>query len=163
MPPRLEMPVNVSENQAPLIDMLWRFYVAAREPSTKKIAEVIAAQPDDQRNGTANPETVRKTLGALYIPAWPTVEVIFRALCEIADVDPDDLDDSEDSDRWEGPRTHLSLLWQAYQLARHGQVLGMPKTRTERAKAREEARSRFDPWASAPQPSGGGFSDEPPF
>ncbi|MEU2106415.1 hypothetical protein [Nocardia sp. NPDC019255] len=127
-----------------MIDMLWRFHVAANEPATREIARVIAELPDDQRNGTANHETVRRTLGAVKLPQWPTVEVIFLALCQIANVDPDDTDVGDDdfnNDRWE-PRAHREQLRWSYQLARHGVVTTLPRTRDERARQEAEEAER---------------------
>jgi hypothetical protein len=148
--------------------MLWRFYVAANGPSTRDIASVIAAQDDDLRNGTANHETVRRTLKALCLPEWQTVEVIFQALCQIANVDADDEDDSDSFDRFDQPRTHRDRLRQCYRLARYGTLLDLPRTRDERARQEEErAQQRRttadDPWGHTPPAGRGGFADEPPF
>jgi hypothetical protein len=159
MPPRLSKPTDVPDGHQPLIDMLWRFYVAADGPSTRKVAQVIASQEDDQRDGTANHETVRRTLKAVYLPELQTVEVIFQALCQIANIDPGDDDDSDDYERWEPSRTHRDHLRNLYRFARYGAVAGPPRTRTEKARqeaAAEERRRRqntapADPW------------DEPPF
>lgn len=169
MPARLSKPTDVPDDHQPLIDMLWRFYVAANGPSTREIASVIAAQDDDLRNGTANHETVRKTLKALRLPEWQTVEVIFQALCQIANVDPDDQDDSDSFDRFDQARTHRDRLRQCYRLARYGTLLDLPRTRDEKARQeaaeRERAQQRMvdDPWGQAPPAGRGGFADEPPF
>ena len=168
MPPRLSRPTGVPEDHELLIDMLWRFYVVADGPSTRRIAEVVASQDDDSRAGTANHETVRRTLSASYLPEWQTVEVIFLALCQISDVDPDDEDDSDHYDQWDTRRTHREELHRRYRLARFGTAPELPRTREEKARQAERERAKRgspdDPWGSAqPAPSGGGFSDEPPF
>lgn len=158
MPPRLLKPASVPDNHQPLIDMLWRFYVAAHGPSTRKVARVIASQDDDQRDGTANHETIRRTLKAVYLPEWQTVEVIFEALCQIANVDPNDDDDSGDEYGYDEPlRTHRGQLHRLYRLARYGTADGLPRTREEKAQQEviEQERRR--------QQARSGFVDEPPF
>ncbi len=171
MPPRLSKPTEVPQDHELLIDMLWRFYVVADGPSTRRIAQVIATQDDDSRAGTANHETVRRTLRAAYLPEWQTVEVIFLALCQIADVDPDDDDDSDyyNDDRWDTRRTHREELRRRYRLARFRTGQELPRTREE--KTRQEAEREHeqrsipanDPWGPAPVPGSGRLSDEPPF
>ncbi|MGW0006093.1 hypothetical protein ACWDT6_19915 [Nocardia grenadensis] len=164
------------KNHAGLIDMLWRFYIAADLPPMRKIARVIEELDDDQRRGTANHETVRRTLRAVTLPQWETVEVIFLALCQIADVDPDDTEPDEDEYRgrdWEPPRPHRAELHWRYRFARFGEVATLPRTRQDKARQEAEAaaeaarRSReADPWGSAPPPGsfGGRRADEePPF
>ncbi|EME59103.1 hypothetical protein H074_16938 [Amycolatopsis decaplanina DSM 44594] len=148
-----------------MIDQLWNFYVAADGPPIRRIAEAIEELDDEQRKGSANHETVRRTLSALALPQWQTVEVLFLALCRIANVDPDD---EAESYGYEDPGTHRQELRDAYRLARFGHRHGLPRTRTEKAQQEHEANARRqgtpadDPWTSAP-PRGGGFADEPPF
>jgi hypothetical protein len=170
VPPRLTKPTKVRDNYKPMIDMLWRFYVAAKGPSIRTIAQVIMDQDDDLRAGTANHETVRRTLKAMYLPEEQTVEVIFLALCEIASVDPDDDDDGDSYGQFDGPRTHRDRLHQCYRLARYGVVDDLPRTRGERAQQQAQERERVrsialadDPWGSAPAPGSGGGYEEPPF
>ncbi|MBF6358301.1 hypothetical protein IU449_27770 [Nocardia higoensis] len=172
------------ENHDQFIDMLWRFFIAADEPPMRKIAQVINELPEDQQKGSANHETVRRTLLALTLPQWETVEVIFLALCQIADVDPDDVEPDEDNYRgrdWEPPRSHRDELHRRHRLARSGWLPPMPRTRTEKARqeAKEAAeaaaafgRSRKstvddDPWGTAPATgsfgAGRGVDEEPPF
>lgn len=162
MPPRLSKPTNVADDHQPLLDILWRFYVAANEPATRRIATVIAQ--DDNRKATANHETVRRVLTARHLPEWQTVEVVFEALCRIGDVDPDDVDDgdSDHFDRWDHPATHRGRLRRLYMLARHGTVEDLPRTRQTKAQqeAANKAHSITDQWGSAPASA---FSDEPPF
>lgn len=176
MPPRLYRPTEVLEDHEQLIDMLWRFFIAADEPSLKKIARTIEELPEEQRRGTANPETVRRTLRALTLPQWETVEVIFLALCQIADVDPDDIDFDERGNRgygWHPPHSHREELHWRYRFARNGSVTVMPRTREEKARqeaAAEAKRARNadnDPWGNAPATGSFGAgrrADEaPPF
>ncbi len=170
MPPRLIKPPDVPESREKLVDLLWRFFIAAKRPAMRQIAEVIQAWDDDKRNGSANHETIRRTLRGEAVGAWQTVEVIFLALCELADVDPYDADDVED--RWDESVPHLELLHRYWNQAVDGGA-PMPerlKTRKERAEEQAAAQKRAaaarqrqhdDPWGSAPPR--GGFSDEPPF
>jgi hypothetical protein len=154
--------------------MLWRFYAVADAPSMKKIADVIASQDEDTRRATANHETVRRALMAIYLPEWRTVEIIFLALCQIGDVDPDDDDDDDDFNRWgnsqDQPQTHRDRLHQCYRLAKFGTTESLPRTRSEKARQEADARGRDfvrgapadDPWGSAP-PAKRAFVEEPPF
>ncbi len=159
MPPRLTKPTNVPASRQSFVDMLWRFYVAARRPPTRQIAETIQAWDDDQRRGSANHETIRRALRGESVGAWHTVEMIFLALCEIADVDPEDIED--DGDRWSPPMTHLEQFHRCWNEAvDEAPMPDIPRTRTERAQqqaaelAAAQARASVrDPWAT----------DEPPF
>lgn len=170
MPPRLSPPTDVPEDSTYLVNMLWRFYIAAGDPPMRKIARAIEELPEDQRKGTANHETIRRTLLAKTLPQWETVEVIFLALCQMANVDPDDVEPDDDGDRW-GPPTqpHREELRWRYRKARYGEVTPLPRTRD--AKARQEAAERAerarqsDPWGKAPARGSFGASsadDEPP-
>ncbi|BDT96937.1 hypothetical protein IFM12275_69130 (plasmid) [Nocardia sputorum] len=161
MPPRLSRPTDVPENHWPLIDMLWRFYIAAGDPPMRKIARAIEELDDDQRKGTANHETIRRTLGAIALPQWETVEVIFLALCQIANVDPDDIEPDDGNSSfggWEPTRSHRDELHWCYRMARYGSVTALPRTRDQKAQqeAAEAARSRQ-------LASMSGSDDEPPF
>ncbi|MEU8003203.1 hypothetical protein AB0B66_18760 [Catellatospora sp. NPDC049111] len=153
-------------------DALWRFYVAAGRPSTRKVAETIQSWDEERRTGSANHETVRRALKDEAVGAWLTVEVIFLALCELADVDPDD---SDDDDGWRDKYTHrenFHRYW--HEAVDEAPMPHIPKTRGERAAERaaaEAQRARVngyrsdDPWATAGSAggSGGNFDDEPPF
>ncbi|WP_433603727.1 hypothetical protein ACQPXH_33245 (plasmid) [Nocardia sp. CA-135953] len=174
MPRRLSKPTDVPENHERLIDMLWWFYMAANDPPTRKVARVIDELPDDQRNGTANHETIRRTLKAETLPQWETVEVIFLALCQIANVDPDDKE--PDGDGWESPRSHRDELQWCYRKARYGSVTPLPRTRDVKARQEAEAEAERarraarrspppDPWGTpvAGTFGGGRVDDEPPF
>ncbi|WP_439659172.1 hypothetical protein ACSHWB_43465 [Lentzea sp. HUAS TT2] len=164
MPPRLTKPTTVPEAREPLIDLLWRFYRAAQRPPIRRIAQVIEELPEEKRNGSANHETIRRTLRGEQIGAYQTVEVIFLALCELADVDPQDADDVDD--QWSQPDPYLEQLQRYWNQAideesAHHYV--PPKTRSERELRQIAAKlQQDDPWGSAP-PRGGGFADEPPF
>jgi hypothetical protein len=164
-------PQKVQQEREALVDMLWTFYVAAGRPSMARIAQAILELDEDVRTGTANHETVRRTLSGSAVGSWLTVEVVFLALCELADVDPDDKYDHEDRDRWDPLLSHRQLLKLAWNRARDGVAPPtLPRTRAERARqeaetAKERARVNVggDPWGPAPPVSGGGFNDDPPF
>ncbi|MFJ1460877.1 hypothetical protein [Nocardia sp. N2S4-5] len=107
MPRRLSKRIDVPANHEQLIDMLWRFYIAANDPPIREIARAIEELDETQLKGTANHETIRRTLIATTLPTWPAVEVIFLALCQIADIDPDDIEPDGEYDRWNTqPRSH---------------------------------------------------------
>lgn len=177
MPRRMSKPTHVPTDSQRLIDMLWWFYMAAGDPSMRDIADAIEALDEDQRKGTANHETVRRTMGAITLPQWETVEVIFLALCDLANVDPDDIEPAEDENPgfngWEPRRSHRDELHRHYRMARYGTVLPLPRTRDVKARLEAEAERQAqeaarrprkpdpwdDPWGSAPMPVP---ADEPP-
>lgn len=161
MPPRLTKPASVPEERKNLVDLLWRFYVAAQRPTTRRIAETIEARED--RRGSANHETVRRTLRGEAVGAWWTVEVIFLALCEIADVDPHDIEyDEEYYDRFNPPPvSHHEQCRRYWNEAVDGAPMpDIPRTRKERdeqeaaAKAEAQLKAATRSWNS---------DDEPPF
>ncbi|GAA2989707.1 hypothetical protein [Actinokineospora diospyrosa] len=164
MPRAFAKPRKVPADRLDLVDILWRFYVAADRPTMRGIADAVQGLGDEVRAGTANHETVRRTLRGEAVGSWQTVEVIFLALCELADVDPDD-EEGDTGDRWDPLISHRKRLRNAWNTARDGEPIPeMPRTRTERA--RQEAAARRprppdDPWGSALPV--GSFNDEPPF
>ncbi|MBW4705170.1 hypothetical protein [Micromonospora sp. RL09-050-HVF-A] len=140
--------------------MLWRFYVAARRPTTRRIAETIEAWDDDRRRGTANHETVRRALRGESVGAWQTVEMIFLALCEIADVDPEDTED-DDVDRWNPPLTHIERFHRCWNEAvDEAPMPDIPRTRSERAQQRAAEQAKFEARANARD---SWSTNEPPF
>lgn len=169
MPPRLMKPTQVPESRQPLVDALWRFYVAADRPTTRRIADAIEALRENQRNGTANHETVRRTLRGEAVGSWQTVEVIFLALCELADVDPYDIEDDE-NDRWNEPQAHLENIRHAWHRAVDDAPMpAIPRTRAQRDA--DEAAKRLQQQSEQQRQeelarkfgSAGPFDDEPPF
>lgn len=162
MPPRLMKPTDVPESRRPLVDALWRFYVAANRPTTRRVAEAIQALPEDRQNGTANHETVRRTLRGESVGSWQTVEVIFLALCELADVDPHDVE-SDDNDRWNPPTSHIDDIRQAWHQAIDGAPMpAIPRTRAQRDEHEAGERARQEAFEKM-YTSTGSFDDEPPF
>ncbi|WP_436493205.1 hypothetical protein [Actinokineospora sp. HUAS TT18] len=165
MPPRLTKPQDLPEARQAMVDILWRFYVWADRPSAQKIAKAIQDLPEQERNGTANHETVRLTLRGDALGAWQTVEVIFLGLCELADIDPEDEEGGDN--RWDPPTSYREQLRRAWHRAVDGDYMpDKPRTRTERAReaaqrAKERVTQTDDPWGTAPPT--GGFNDKPPF
>jgi hypothetical protein len=139
--------------------MLWRFYIAANRPSTRKVAATISAWPEDRRTGSANHETIRRTLRAESVGAWQTVEMIFLALCDLADVDPEDTEGDE-GDRWDPPVRHIDRIRRCWHEAMdESPVPELPRTRTERAAQEAAERAAAEARAHAIRLAG----DDPPF
>jgi len=152
MPRRLAKPTDVPEWRRPFIDMLWRFFIAADRPSTQRVTETIEALDDDQRRGTANRETIRRHLRAESIGSWGTVEVIFLALCKMADIDPHD-EEGDEGDRWNPPVAHIEKFHRYWNEAvDQSPMLDLPRTQTERAKQEAKAAERAaqNPWDEVP-------------
>jgi hypothetical protein len=160
MPPRLTRPASVPEERKNLVDLLWRFYVAAQRPTTRRIAETIEERED--RRGSANHETVRRTLRGETVGAWWTVEVIFLALCEIADVDPHDIEYDEYYDRFNPPPfSHHEQCRRYWNEAVDGAPMpAIPRTRKERDEQVAAARTEAEFKAAARSSN---FDDELPF
>lgn len=160
MPPRLTRPAIVPKERENLVHLLWRFYIAAQRPTTRRIAETIEARED--RRGSANHETVRRTLRGEAVGAWLTVEVIFLALCEIADIDPHDIEHDEHYDRFSPPPvSHHEQCRRYWNEAVDGAPMpDIPRTRKERDEQEAAAKAEADR-KSAPRYTT--FDDEPPF
>lgn len=151
MPKRLTKPTDVPAARADLVDMLWRFYRAAKRPAMRTIALAIENLDEDERKGTANHETIRRTFKGEAVGSWGTIEVIFLGLCELADVDPDDTEPEDGP--WEDPDppSHRDKLLKHWNHAIDEEpTRAAPRTRAERAQAEAEARQRA-------------FLDEAPF
>ncbi len=66
---------------------LFRLYGQAGRPTLRQLADHIAA--DDELEGTASRETIRRTLLGLAVPTrWPVVLAIYLCLCHFARVEP---------------------------------------------------------------------------
>jgi hypothetical protein len=112
---------------------------------------------------------------AINLPEWQTVEVIFLALCQIGDVDPDDDDDGDDFNRWDDSQdqlhTHRDRLHHCYRLAKFGTTESLPRTRSEKARQEAATRERGPlrgvpadaAWGQARSVRPDGFAEEPPF
>ncbi len=161
MPPRLTRPTNVIKSRQPFVDMLWRFYIAAGRPPTRKVAATI--EEWEERNGSANHETIRRTLRGETVGVWLTAEVIFLALCEMADVDPHDveIDDDYDGRFSPPPVSHLEQFRRYWNEAVDGMPMPtIPRTRKERDEQQMEAeRAELEARASRVR----SLTDEPPF
>jgi hypothetical protein len=161
VPPRLTKPTNVPAQREPLVDMLWRFFIAANRPTLKRVAEAIEALDDEQRVGTANPETIRRNLRGQTVGQLETIQVIFLALCRLADVDPHDMEGA-DGDRWNPPVSHMDDLRRRWHEAfDEAPMPDLPRTRAQQAAelaaAEAEAAASVRGRASSP------YGDEAPF
>jgi hypothetical protein len=84
---------------------LRRYYRPAR-PSLREISQTIEKHPDPRVHEiTASAETVRRTITGKVLPVdRDRVYAVFRALCELADINPDAPRDNSDYDsRYEPP------------------------------------------------------------
>jgi hypothetical protein len=84
MPSKTELPEGTVRDFA---DVLFWLYRKAHRPALRDISERIAK--DQELDGTASPETIRRMLRGTSVPAnWPTVCVVMEALCELAGMHP---------------------------------------------------------------------------
>ena len=75
---------------------LRRYYRPGR-PSLREISQAVAKHPDPRvREITASAETVRRMITGKVLPAdRDRVHAVFRALCELAEIDPDGQQDHQ--------------------------------------------------------------------
>lgn len=64
------------------VGSLHGLYRAAGEPTLSKIVDTINA--DEEREGTASRETVRRLLQGETLGSWQTTRTVFEALCSLA-------------------------------------------------------------------------------
>jgi hypothetical protein len=84
MPTQDELPAGPVRD---FVDILFSLYRAARRPTLEDISKHIL---EGDYPATASKETIRKMLRGTTIPAhWETVETVIRALCDLADIDPE--------------------------------------------------------------------------
>lgn len=172
MPRLLRMPDTTALPEGPVrdfVELLFDYHQIARHPTLEEIYGQIDELPEEERSGTASRETVRRMLHGHVPRHWQTVEVVFLALCRLADVDPDrkvkywdqEYDENVETDR----RGQMREVWSA---ALYGRPIRRSPFRgvdfdyeePEPAPTSSNAyRPADDPWATG----GGGFSDDPPF
>ncbi len=90
MPRPLRMP-SLAElrkgSRREFVEELFMYFRAARRPALREISDRIAG--NDGLAGTASRETIRRMLNGTGIPThWETVNAVFLALCELAEIDP---------------------------------------------------------------------------
>jgi hypothetical protein len=127
----------------------------------RTVAAKIAA--DDDRRASANHETIRRLLRGETVGSWLTVELIFETLCEIADVDPDDVE--PDDGQWRSqPDSHRDELRGAWHLAVDGEFApALPRTRSEREAQEERDRAEYEARQAAFAHRSSNSDEEPPF
>ena len=118
MPKTLKMPSQAELPDGPwrdFVEALFHYYREANRPDLRAIAEAVNRLSDNHRPGTASRETIRQMLRGRTVPRqWFTAETAFRALCELADIRPDDYPDGLDG--LGSDDTHLGAfrkLWDA--------------------------------------------------
>lgn len=148
MPKVMRMPDLPPGPHRELVELLWIFYRAARRPSLEVMARkamVMVAIPGP-RIVRVSRETIRRVLMAEVVPAkWETLEAILLVLCAMSGRDPDADPYDDEPDGGTGARQYLEQFW--------NKALDEPL---------RPASAGNDPWAVGP-PSGGGFTDDPPF
>ena len=91
----------LNEDQLPdgprreFVAKLYEYYERAEFPSLQVISDRCSelTERDDRLRGSASRETVRRMLTGSSVregvPLWESVEVVYRALCDLAGQDPD--------------------------------------------------------------------------
>ena len=147
MPSESELPPGAVRA---FVEELFELYREARRPSVRHVSEAI--RRNESLAGTASPETIRRMLRGLTVPAhWPTVEAVLITLCDLAGDDPDRIYTDYVSGQELSRRKDLEQAWH--------RALDEPVERrrpTPSATSAEES----DPWATDDQ---GSYPDEPPF
>ncbi|MFD7731296.1 hypothetical protein ACFV6F_13025 [Kitasatospora phosalacinea] len=158
---------------------LFMHFRVANRPALKDIVATAAALPAP---APVSRETVRRLLTGKGHVTWPKVDAVFRALCRIANQDPDRqrwYNDGYDNDETTC-REHLNKLWNDCLDGDDG-VLPAPRSEPQApanppeqtggwgASARQQtggwgAASRSeDPWATSDASQKTVYSEEPPF
>jgi hypothetical protein len=146
MPSEAELPDGAIRD---FVKQVFALYREAHRPTLRQVSEAI--RKNDNLTGTASAETVRRMLLGLTVPThWPTVEAVLIALCDLAGINPDEVND--DYYRGDGPsrREDLEQAW--HRALDHPNEIRQPTQGAFSGAA-------SDPWAS----DAGRYSDEPPF
>jgi len=129
------------------VEVLFWLFNEAHRPTLREISREIERS---NLRATASPETIRRMLQGRTLPRWPILEAVFIALCNIADVEPNEyFDRDDDSTR----REILEFRWH--------EALDSPNGR-DRQPARTGGFAADDPWGTAGS-DGDNLSDEAPF
>lgn len=164
MPSKEELPDGPRRE---FVTELRRYYRAAGRPPLRKISQEIERNPEPGlKEVTASAETIRRMITGKVLPVErDRVHVVFRVLCELGKVSPDDSRwDSYDRDE------EVETNWQCVQrlwdtaLEEEADAPPFPRAAPPPLPPPPEPTprtsfARADPWDS----SNGGFSDEPPF
>jgi hypothetical protein len=154
------------------VELLFDYHQIADYPKLKEISEQVDRLPDSERNGTASRETIRRMFRGSVPSEWHTVEVVFLALCQMADVDPDrrvkytfwdeeeGVDVEVDTDR----RSQMREVWSAALYGRPVNRALFQGVEFDHEESEPPQRSTGFVSANAPWATGGdGFTDDPPF
>ena len=145
---------------------LRRYYRPGR-PSLREISQAVAKHPDPRvREITASAETVRRMITGKVLPAdRDRVHAVFRALCELAEIDPDGQQDHQgdyDSRYDPPPETNWQCVQRLWDAALEEEAdappLPRPAPPPPPAPAPRARPANEDPWAND-----SGYTDEPPF
>ncbi|MGA5207954.1 hypothetical protein [Streptomyces variegatus] len=167
MPRTLLMP---SEDELPdgprrkFVEELHLYFRAAGRPDLTRILAVIDADRADPHGdlpegpGPISRETVRRLLKGKTNSTWKKVELVFEALCRIANRDPeaDRWADTYDVDEKQSQRAWLCELWSNSVDEVRISAAPLPAPRIENPAAAQNQGG----WGRLPS---GGYSDEPPF
>jgi hypothetical protein len=166
MPSREDLPDGPRRE---FVTELRRYYRPAR-PSLREISRAIEKHPDPRvREITASAETVRRMItGKVLSVDRDRVYAVFRALCELAEIDPDAPRD-DDRGGWDSryeppPETNWQCVQRLWDAALEEEADAPPLPRPAPPPAPEPAprarRANEDPWAND---TNSGYTDEPPF
>lgn len=168
IPPIDVLPLGHVRN---FVELLFDYREIANYPKLKEISEQVESLPESERNGTASRETIRRMFHGSVPSEWHTVEVVFLALCRLANVDPDrrvkytywDGEERSDVEVDTDRRSQMREVWSA---ALYGRPVGTALFQgvdfdyeEPEPPQRSTGFAPDDPWARG----GGGFSDDPPF
>jgi hypothetical protein len=139
---------------------LRRYYRAAGRPSLRKISQAIERDPDPRLHEvTASAETIRRMItGKVLAVDRDRVQAVFLALCEMAEIGPDDPNYSDYGGYGE-PESNWHCVRRLWDIAleEEADAPPLPEPVPEPAPT-ASTRVSPDPWSSD-QP----YSDEPPF
>ncbi|GAA4396214.1 hypothetical protein GCM10023088_78530 [Actinomadura verrucosospora] len=169
-PPLTVLPHGPVRN---FVELLFDYREIANYPKLKEISEQVKSLPESEQNGTASRETIRRMFHGSVPSEWHTVEVVFLALCRMADVDPDrrvkyTYWDEEEESNVEVDTDRRSQMREVWSAALYGRSVsrvrfqGIDFDHEDPEPPRRSTGFRAatdDPWATGR----GGFSDDPPF
>jgi hypothetical protein len=167
MPRTLLMPSEDELSDGPrrkFTEELHLYFRAAGRPDLARILAVIDADRADPHGhlpegpGPISRETVRRLLKGQTRSTWKKVELVFEALCSIANRDPeaDRWADAYDVDEKQSQRAWLCELWSNAVDEVQISAAPLPAPRIEKPATRQNQGG----WGDVQR---GGYSDEPPF
>lgn len=160
MPSKEELPEGPRRN---FVIELRRYYRVAGRPPLREISQAIERHPDPELSRiTASAETIRRMITGKVLPVdRDRVRAVFRVLCELGGINPDD-SRWDEYDRYEEVETNWQYVERLWDTALEEEAEAPPLPRPAPPPPPEPARrtslARDDPWASDTR-----YSDEPPF